>query len=386
MTAEKPPPILETRFVNEVRLNARQWITALALVIMIVLLTPVVWKKIERFETGPDYRMPYELSKDYWLYERRLRQLRSSQQIVVVGDSVVWGEYVLSDGTLSHYLSQESGRPDQFVNAGVNGLFPLALEGLLDHYGGALRDRKILLHCNLLWMSSPKADLQTQKEEKFNHPRLVPQFQPRIPCYRADVAERLGIVVERNWSFLSWVGHLQNTYFDQKNILAWTLTDDGGDPPSYPNTYKNPLAQITWVVPAAPRNDPMRGPTSARHKPWSASGAATTRFEWVALDTSLQWGAFRRLTALLRERGNKVFVVIGPFNETMLVEENKTPFRSLRDGAADWFAKNGIPHLVPDTLPSDLYADASHPLTEGYARLARQLYQNEAFQRWLKEP
>jgi hypothetical protein len=30
-------------------------------------------------------------------------------------------------------------------------------------------------------------------------------------------------------------------------------------------------------------------------------------------------------------------------------------------------------------LPSDLYRDASHPLGQGYAMLARQLFENQSF-------
>ena len=60
----------------------------------------------------------------------------------MLGDSVVWGEYVLPDGTLSHFLNQEAGQPDRFVNGGVNGLFPLAQEGLIDDYGHALAIRR----------------------------------------------------------------------------------------------------------------------------------------------------------------------------------------------------------------------------------------------------
>jgi hypothetical protein len=131
--------------------------------------------------------------------------------------------------------------------------FPLALEGLVNYYGSALRHRKVLLQFNVLWMSSHKADLQVQKEEKFNHSRLVPQFSPRIPCYKADANERLSAAVERNVSFIAWVSHLENAYFDEKSILNWTLQDDGSDPPRYPNSYKNPLAQITLTVPSAPR-------------------------------------------------------------------------------------------------------------------------------------
>jgi len=103
----------------------------------------------------------------------------------------------------------------------------------------------VILQCNVLWMTSPKADLSTDKEERFNHSRLVPQFHPRIPCYRADANERLSALLERQVSFLAWVGHLQNAYFGQKSILGWTLEEDGGSPPAYPNALKNPLAQIT---------------------------------------------------------------------------------------------------------------------------------------------
>ena len=147
--------------------------------------------------------------------------------IVVLGDSVVWGEYVLPDGTLSHFLNQEAGATNRFVNAGVNGLFPLALEGLVRYYGRPLRHQKVILHCNVLWMTSPKADLSTDKEEPFNHAALVPQFFPRIPCYRADANERLSAIVERNVPFLEWVSHLQNAYFGQKSIPKWTLAEDG---------------------------------------------------------------------------------------------------------------------------------------------------------------
>lgn len=372
---------METVFVNELRLTGRQWLLVGGIVLAFVLLAPRAWKQAERFDTGPDYRLPYALSKDYWLYERRLGEI-PAPSAVVIGDSVVWGEYVLPDGTLSHFLNQAAGRPDAFVNAGVNGLFPLALEGLAEHYGGALRNRKVILHCNLLWMSSPKADLSTKKEERFNHARLVPQFSPRIPCYRADASERLGVVMERNLPVLSWVNHLQCVSFNQKSIPDWTLEQGSGEPPAHPNAYKNPLAQLTLHVPGAPANDPERGPASARHKPWSTTGEGTTRFEWVALDASLQWAAFQRLTRLLRERGNDVLVVVGPFNEHLLAGENRAPYRQLCDNIAVWLKENRFECIVPEPLPSALYADASHPLTEGYRVLAQRLHTEATFQQW----
>ena len=152
----------------------------------------------------------------------------------------------------------------------------------------------------------------------------------------------MSAVIQREVGFLQWVGHLQNAYFDQKSILSWTLQDDGGNPPRYPNAYKDPLAQISLTVPSAPQDDPQRGPTSPRHKPWSLDGQGTTRFEWVDLDASLQWRAFQRMIGRLRERGNDVLVVLGPFNEHLMAEDNRPAYRKIRDGIAAWLtAKPG---------------------------------------------
>ena len=148
------------------RLSARQWLIVFAIVTLVLVVTPWIWKKVERFDTGPNYRIPYALSKDYWLYERRLDRLAPTD-IVMIGDSVIWGEYVRPDGALSHFLGEQSGQSGRFVNAGVNGLFPLAFEGLVGDYAAAIRNRKVIIHLNLLWMSSPKADLSTTKEERF---------------------------------------------------------------------------------------------------------------------------------------------------------------------------------------------------------------------------
>jgi hypothetical protein len=364
------------------RLSARQWVVVAGIVTVVLAATPRAWKKLERFETGPDYRVPYALSKDYWLYERRLERLKPTD-IVVIGDSVIWGEYVQADGTLSHFLSEQSGQLGRFVNAGVNGLFPLAFEGLVSDYSDPVRHRKVILHCNLLWMSSPKADLHTDKEERFNHADLVPQFSPRIPCYKADLNRRLSAVVERHFAFTQWVNHLQVAYFGQKNLLAWTLDDEGGEPPQLPNAYKNPFAQITLAAPAEPAIDPERGPASPRHTPWSTTGEGSTRFEWIELDQSLQWAAFQRLVKVLQSRGNDLLVVVGPFNEHIMAAENRPAFRRLRDGAADWLARNQIAYIVPEPLPSALYAMRAIPLTDGYQMLADQLSNESTFQTWI---
>jgi len=378
----KPTETPDPPFVNEVRLHLRHWIVTFAVILGVVTLTPPLWKKLERFNTGSDYRIPYALSKDYWLYEERLQRVTATN-IIVLGDSVVWGEYVLADGTFSHFLNREAGVTNRFINAGVNGLFPLALEGLVRCYGGPLNHRKVILHCNVLWLTSPKADLSTVKEESFNHATLVPQFFPPIPCYRAGASERLNAIVERNFPFFEWVGHLQSAYFGQQSIPKWTLAEAGGDPPRYPNVYRNPFAQITLTVPSEPAVDPLRGPQSPRHKPWSTNSTGTTHFEWVALEQSLQWQAFQRVIEVLRERDDDVLVVLGPFNEHLMAEENRPAYRKIHREIEVWLSRKRIPYLSPEPLPSALYADASHPLTAGYELLAKRLSGDTIFGKWI---
>jgi hypothetical protein len=371
--------------VNEMRLGVRQWLVVAAIVLAGAIGIPRLWTAIERFDTGADVRLPYALSKDYWLYEKRLERIADPASVPVLGDSVVWGEYVRSDGTLTHFLDRETGQANRFVNCGVNGLFPLAMEGLLTNYGSPLRGRKLIVHCNVLWMTSPKADLSAEKEEAMNHSRLVPQFSPRIPCYRADVSERLGAVVERNVGFFGWVGHVENCYFDEKSIPQWTLADDGSMPPHRPNAWRNPLRCITLTVPGEPADDPQRGPQSPRHRPWTAAGAGPSHFDWVELDASLQWQAFQRVIDLLQRRGNDVLVVLGPFNEAMVAEDERPTLARLRDGIAAWLTARHVAHVVPSPLPSDLYADASHPLTDGYALLALRICREPVFRQWLAD-
>lgn len=67
----------------------------------------------------------------------------------------------------------------------------------------------------------------------------------------------------------------------------------------------------------------------------------------------------------------------------MIAEESRPAYEQIRKGITEWLARNGVHHIVPETLPSDLYADASHPLTEGYALLAKRLYSDPVFARWL---
>ncbi|MBN1343700.1 MAG: SGNH/GDSL hydrolase family protein [Phycisphaerae bacterium] len=347
---------------NAVRLSPLQWIIAGAVVFGSFYLVPSIWARFERFETGPDFRMPYQLSYDYWLYARACEIEADRGKTLVVGDSVVWGQYVAKDQTLSHYLNKQAGK-ERFANLGVDGSHPAALGGLVGYYGWGMSGNRVILQYNPLWMTSEKHDLQTTKEFRFNHPRLVPQFRPLIACYTASRNDRIGIVVERHIPLLSWANHVRMTYFENQPLAGWTLE----------RPYANPLSAVTMEIPASSKK------VEARPLPWDRRGMDRADFAWVGLDTSVQWRSFRETVELLRDRACSVFVIVGPFNEHMLKGESVAKHARLKRDIAAWLAEQDVPHIVPPTLPSELYADASHPLGEGYALLAKEVYRDPGF-------
>jgi hypothetical protein len=344
-------------FSNGIRLTGGEWLGVGLFAVLLISLAPTLWKRIEPCMLEPDHRMPHELSNDYWLYERYAGLAVERYDTLLLGDSVIWGEYVTRQQTLSHYLNELAGG-ERCANLGLDGAHPLALAGLVEFYGRAVRGKNVLLQCNPLWMSSPRADLQDEKATDFNHPRLVPQFIPRIPAYREQVSGRIGIVVERNLAFSAWTTHLQQAYYDRSDIPAWTLE----------HPYESPLVPLARGLPA-----PDEG---LRHlpQPWYESGIAEQDYPWVDLETSLQWQAFRRVVRILRDRGNRVFVLVGPFNEHLLTRESKQRYSVVKQTITAWLEGEAVAHAAPPPLPSAQYGDASHPLAEGYRTLARQLW------------
>ena len=352
---------------NEVRLSVRQWLLAATILALLYNFVPAAWQRIEPFEPGPDYRVPYRLADDYWTYERYCRAVGTPEKTLVVGDSVVWGHYVGKDQTLPHYLNQLSGT-DRFVNLGVDGIHPAAMAGLLDCHGRKIANRDVILHCNLLWMSSTRHDLSIKKEFAFNHARLVPQFFPQIPCYRESFAGRLGIVMERNLSIYGWVRHLSIAYFDNSDLPRWTME----------HPYANPAAAVTLELPS-PDEPPIPKPVA---QPWTAQGINPANFPWVELDESFQWNRFENALDTLQARGNRVFVLVGPLNEHMLTDQSRETYTRIKSEVSTWLTANDIPHYVAQVLPTETYADASHPLADGYQILAKVLLEAEAFDRY----
>jgi hypothetical protein len=202
--------------------------------------------------------------------------------------------------------------------------------------------------------------------DEFNHPRLVAQFVPRIPAYDQTYTERLTIAIEREIPFCGWTNHVLTTRFDQLSVAAWTLKDP----------YRCPVTVL--FGPAQEGEKPQHEALS-----WTKRGLTRQDFAWVPLEKSFQWRSFRQAVQLLRKRGNQVFVFLGPFNEHILEPASRERYDQMKAGIDAWLTEQGVAHSIPAALPSELYADASHPLKEGYALLAARLYEDEAFAKFI---
>jgi len=344
-------------FSNMVRLSVREWAAVGLCALGFVLAAPKLWERYEAFQPGPDYRMPYDLSSDYWLYDRYTQVAAQTYEWLVVGDSVVWGQYVTREQTLTHYLNELAGRR-RFANLGLDGAHPIALAGLIEHHASGIRNKPVLLQFNPLWLSSPRHDLSANEESQFNHPRLVPQFVPWIAPYKEAISARIGVAVEHRVPFLGWASHLQQAYFDRMDIPSWTLE----------RPTANPLGTLRAGLPPSDnllRHEPV---------PWYKRGVSKQDFPWVEPARSLQWRFFKRAIDVLEGRGNRVFVLLGPFNEHMLTDESRQRYHEVRAALEAALRAKGVAYHAPAPVASDQYGDASHPLAPGYEALARALF------------
>ncbi len=346
------------------RLQGREPFVVAALVVSVWIIAPKWATWISRPDFPEHYRTPYWASEDYWRYRQLTSVARQRDQILVVGDSVIWGEYVDVEQTLSAALNRRL-EADRFVNGGVNGLHPLAMQGLLRHYGQPLRGRAVLVHCNLLWLTSAERDLSEDRGLSFNHPRLVPQFRRTLGGYQADSQDRVSVFVEQHVPFRQWVRHLWIEYLDGQDLPTWTL-------------------EHPYAIPSRHASSDTDRTTRQRPVSWEERRIPAQSFAWIDASTSQQWRALRETIGELQRQEARVFVLVGPFNAHLLTESSRASWLELRSEVTRWLSEHMIPHASPAVLPSALYADASHPLAEGYQQLAAALQADPAFTTWAR--
>ena len=63
----------------------------------------------------------------------------------------------------------------------------------------------------------------------------------------------------------------------------------------------------------------------------------------------------------------------------MMQASSLARYRTLQEEAITWFLAHDVTFCMPESLPTQHYADASHPLSPGYRLLAEGLSVKESF-------
>jgi hypothetical protein len=342
------------------RLKYLIYVTA-SIIVMAIAMPALFPLTGEQFFTS-DYRLPYNLGEDYFLYKKYAGSVAGYNTIPVIGDSVIWGHYTSDTDTLTAHLNRRQDIAD-FSNMGIDGIHPAVMYGLAENYCRALTNKKIIIGINLLWMSSPRHDLTGGKNSEINHRGLLPQFTEIIPAYNPSFEERLSFVIKRNTSFFLWIDHLRLTKFRGKNLYRWCMDNPGK------NTLQffNPVTRI-YELP----------------EPMDASKFPLQDPQWVKTEQSLQWRYTLKTLKLLKEQDNDILAIITPFNRYMLTEESANQNELIINAIKDNLASEGITAIIPEIPPKEEFADSSHPTGKGYRTIAENLLENSEFKKFIK--
>lgn len=368
------------------RLSLGHWLLTVALVAGALCGLPRLATSAADSRPAVAGRIPYDFSNDYWFCARWFAAAARDGEVLLLGDSVVWGEYVTPGETLSAELNRRSGTT-AYANLGVNGLHPAALYGFLRYHGTAVRNRSVILVLNTLWMSSPRHDLryvpgpdEEPSEHPLNHPALLPQFWPRIASFGAPFETRASAVLERSLPGLAWISHLRlkGAWYGTHSGMASEAMGEGAADTEPRIDLPRPEPFTAFLLPVPVAEDAPHSPPQA----WTERGIAATAIAWPSAAESVQWRFFCQAAELLRQRGNRVLVWISPFNPYLQTPDAQAAHAAMVRDMVAWLEAHGIGTICGKAPPSGEYADASHPLAPGYARLAAELYADEGFGNW----
>ncbi len=354
---------------NALILGVREWLAAIVITAAVTAVIYYGWGSWERYEPGPDHRETCwaELQSDYWAYMRWMKRAREDYDIMLLGDSVIWGQEVPNNQTISHYINEYLGAP-RVANLGNDGLFMAGINGIVHHYGDYLSDTNIILQCSPLWIASPRRDLRSEKKSRYHHPRLIPQFDRRINYYH-DLNTRLGYQSEHVFRVFPFVRHLMSNYYENKSISSWMMD----------HPYESPFSAITF------RAAPVMAEKQGRGIDWETKGMKRGDEPFINPDESIQFGLFLDAIDCLGKKGTSVFVMIGPFNNYYLTPESQERLFAAVDRMKEIFDERDIPYYDTFTakIPSNTFGDSCHLLAEGHDIVARNLTDDPAFKKWL---
>lgn len=304
-----------------------------------------------------DYRIPYSMGEDYFLYKNYSKQISLEKTIPVIGDSVIWGHYTGSSETLTAQLNRLNTKI-KFTNMGLDGIHPAAMNGLMNQYSTKFKNRKIIVGVNLLWMSSPRHDLTGPVNSEINHKILLPQFFTKIPSYQPSFEEKVSSLTTGAMPLFSWIDHIRITRFAEKSFYLWTME----------NPHENIMKyfsrnNVGFKIPEGMQPEKMQ----------------EQNIEWVKTDKSLQWRFMIDTLTSLKDNGDEVAALITPFNTYMMTEKSKTEYFAIL-AEMEWILREkGITPVIPLIPGKKYFADSSHPTAEGYKLIAEDMMKNREF-------
>jgi hypothetical protein len=309
-----------------------------------------------------NYRIPHSMNEDYYLYKIYSKHIASGSLIQVIGDSVIWGHYVSDEDTLTACLNR-STKDKKFANMGLEGSYPIVMNGLIENFSSGLKNKKIIVGFNLLWISSQKHDLSGEPESNINHKRVLPQIYPVIPSYNPNIEDRLSAIVSR-CNLLLLIEHIKMSRFKEKNFYSWTMEHPHSSIIDYFTNSEIPIYKPT----AAIRLDQMH----------------EQNIDWVPIDKSMQWKFMLKTIAYLKKNGDDIIVLITPFNTYMVAEKSRERYYSIISDISDELSGNSIDFIIPVIDEKKYFADSSHFTAEGYRAMAENLLSSKKFQKFLE--
>jgi hypothetical protein len=341
-----------------INLSLREWLLVILLVTGLAGLLPSLPFRSRTPIVDGDYRIPYALSTRYDLY-RRFTNLSATQfPTILVGDSVVWGQTSHRDQTLAHHLN-ELTKQRRYINAGLDGMHPIALAQLLEHHAPAIQKKDVILQFNPLWLMIQSPNQKLPDDPLANRPGLVPRLAAGA---NGTIQQRLEAAVARlfHGSPLDrWSEQLAEIRVD---FLAWSLD----------HPYESPLEAISSALP------PSEDSFTVRMVPWAGTEKAKLDTRWPDLEKHGQWQAFERVIDLLQARQNRVMVLLGPLNEHMMTARMRDGYLALKRRIQEKIESRQILCFAAPPLQSNFYTDICHPLGAGYEELARELLRSQS--------
>ncbi|OGV34318.1 MAG: hypothetical protein A2020_04535 [Lentisphaerae bacterium GWF2_45_14] len=347
---------------NAVRLSLKEIaIGFFIFVICVFCIIPFLWRHFEKLEFEKDFRLAEQFRDDYWIYEKWANEAAEKYPVIFLGDSVIWGMYVNNENTLPAKLNRLAGK-ELVANLAIDGMHSVAMEGLLENYAKGIKNKTVILHYNPLWMNSRDYDLSGEKPMRIHHPRLIPQFFNKPASYDEDLTTRMDAVKEKTLPFFRLVNHIRLAFFENADFMEWMIE----------NPYSNPAQELCKKLEICEKEK-----NTNSNDDWSKKGISRQNWDWLPLEKSRQWKAFGEILDILKNNNNKVLVMVGPINPYMLTDESLARYRKLQDDIKTSLERRNIQSCIVPDMPSEAYADASHPLEKGYQIIANKLYETD---------